>query len=96
MKDENQIRKSWNSRGFSFGIWQDPPGQVWSDFTHEVDELFMGVEGEVELIIGGHLMHPKKNQEVIIPANCKHTVKNIGTTKSCWYYGYKKCEGVSR
>ncbi len=24
-----QIKKDWNLRGYSFGIFKDPPGQVW-------------------------------------------------------------------
>lgn len=92
MKTENQIKKEWQDRHFSFGIWQDPPGQVWADFTHDTDELFMLIEGEVELIMDGRSIRPSKNQEVLIPAGCCHTVKNIGATTSCWYYGYKKVE----
>jgi len=27
-------KKDWDSRGYSFGIFKDPPGQVWADFDH--------------------------------------------------------------
>ena len=34
-----QIKKDWESRGYSFGIFKDPPGKVWADFVHRTDEL---------------------------------------------------------
>ena len=46
MIDEQQIKKDWQQRHFSFGIKEDPPGQIWKDFVHDVDELYMLVDGE--------------------------------------------------
>ena len=37
--DSDQIKQDWNSRGYSFGVFRDPPGQVWADFVHQTDEL---------------------------------------------------------
>ena len=39
--NQEATRKDWNERGFSFGIFRDPPGQVWADFVHRADELVM-------------------------------------------------------
>ena len=87
--DQSQIEKSWHSRGFSFGLWVDPPGQVWEDYVHEVDELLMVMEGELELEMNGKVLHPKIGEEVFIPANAHHSVRNIGGTTARWLYGYK-------
>ena len=47
------IKKDWDSRGYSFGIFRDPPGQVWADFVHSTDELVLLAEGEIEIDIEG-------------------------------------------
>jgi len=50
-----KIKKDWKARGFSFGVWEDPPGQVWKDYVHQVDELFLVAEGEVTVKINGNV-----------------------------------------
>lgn len=84
-----KVKEDWNSRGFSCDLWTDPPGQVWEDFVHPVDELLMVLEGELELEIQGRTCHPKIEEEVFIPANVLHSVRNIGNTTARWFYGYK-------
>ena len=51
--DSDQIKQDWNSRGYSFGVFRDPPGQVWADFVHRTDELVVLAEGEIEVEIEG-------------------------------------------
>jgi len=87
--NQEQIRKNWESRGYSFGVFKDPPGQVWADFVHSTDELVILAEGEIEIEIEGKSQQPKIGNEVFIPANANHTVRNIGMTNNVWYYGYK-------
>jgi quercetin dioxygenase-like cupin family protein len=88
--NEKQIEKEWVSRGFSFGVWIDPPGQMWNDFVHDVDELLMLVEGELELTIDGKRFYPQIGEEILIPAHANHSVKNIGNKTSRWLYGYRQ------
>ena len=83
-----QIRKNWEARGYSFGVFKDPPGQVWVDFVHRADELVLLADGEMEIEIEGESQQPQIGDEVFIPANAVHTVRNIGKTKNVWYYGY--------
>lgn len=83
------IEQSWKSRGFSFGIWTDPPGQVWENYQHDTDELFLVLEGQVELEMNGRKWQPKIGEEVLIPKGVVHSVRNLGQTKSQWLYGYK-------
>ena len=87
--NSEQIRKNWEKRGYSFGIFKDPPGQVWADFVHRNDEIVVLAVGEIEIEIEGKSQQPQIGDEVFIPANAIHTVKNIGKTKNVWYYGYK-------
>ncbi len=81
------IKKNWESRGYSFGVFKDPPGQVWADYVRWTDELVVLSEGEIE--IEGNSEQPSIGKEVFIPANPLHTVSNVGKTNNVWYYGYK-------
>jgi len=85
----NQIKQDWKSRGYSFGVFRDPPGQVWAEFVHRTDELMVLVEGEIEVEIECKVQSPKIGEEVLIPANAVHIVGNVGQTNNVWYYGYR-------
>ncbi|HUL41511.1 MAG TPA: cupin domain-containing protein [Burkholderiales bacterium] len=87
--DERKIQSDWSKRGYSFGVWIDPPGQVWEGYVHDSDELLLLVEGQIELAFLGESFSPKIGEEVLIPAGVSHTVRNIGNSANCWYYGYK-------
>ncbi len=88
--DYSKVKNDWETKGFSCGIWTDPPGQIWSDYVHDTDELVMLLEGEIELFFSGQTFRPQIGDEILIPARERHTVKNIGKTTNRWYYGYKK------
>ena len=84
------IKQNWNSRGYSFEVFRDPPGQVWADYVHKTYELVVLAEGEIEVEIEGKVQRPQIDQEVFIPANAVHTVTNVGQRINVWYYGYSK------
>ena len=86
--NQSQIATDWAARGFSCGLWTDPPGQCWEDFVHASDELVMVVSGDVEFEIAGVISRPPPGKELFIPAGSLHSVRNIGTTTSRWLYGY--------
>lgn len=88
--DVQQIEADWHARGFSCKVWVDPPGQTWTDFVHEVDEVVMVIDGDVEFEFGGKCYRPSPGEELIIPAHALHTVRNIGTTTSHWLFGYRQ------
>jgi mannose-6-phosphate isomerase-like protein (cupin superfamily) len=85
-----EIKNLWRSRGFSCDLWTDPPGQEWVDYVHSVDELLMLMEGELEMEMQGRRFRPAIGEEVFIPANISHTVRNVGGTTARWLYGYKR------
>ena len=85
--DKLKLKNDWKQRGYSFGVFRDPPGQVWVDFIHKTDELVVLVEGEIE--IEGRSHFPKIGEEQFIPAKALHTVRNTGSTYIVWYFGYK-------
>ena len=90
MVDIKEVTKSWQARGYSCDVWTDPPGQTWEDFTHSVEELFMVLDGNVEIEIKGVIQNPSPGEEIFIPAQALHSVRNKGQTTARWLYGYKK------
>ena len=86
---QEKIRENWESRGYSFGVFKDPPGQVWADFVHRTDELVVLAGGDIEIEIEGKSQQPQIGEEIFIPASSIHTVRNIGKTNNVWYFGYK-------
>ena len=90
MVDRSRVEQSWSSRGFSYGLWTDPRGQTWEDYTHDVDELVMLVEGELELEMEGRVWRPEIGEEVLILAKVRHSVRNVGNRTARWLYGYKR------
>jgi quercetin dioxygenase-like cupin family protein len=91
MVDIDSVRREWAARGFSCDLWIDPPGQVWADFVHAVDELVMVVAGEVEFEFDGETHQPAAGRELLIPAHKHHTVRNVGPGSARWLYGYGHC-----
>lgn len=85
-----RVEKNWSERGFSCELWVDPPGQVWKDYVHAADELLMLVEGQLEVEIGGRPIRPKPGEELLIPAQAIHTVRNLGNATVRWLYGYRR------
>ncbi|HEX9757019.1 MAG TPA: cupin domain-containing protein [Nitrospiria bacterium] len=71
-------------------MFTDSPGQVWSDFIHQNDELLILADGELELEMRGKRIHCEIGEEIVIPAGTSHTVKNIGKTTNRWFFGYKR------
>ncbi|MBS1911654.1 MAG: cupin domain-containing protein [Bacteroidetes bacterium] len=88
--NQDEVARAWADRGFSCGLWQDPPGQVWQDYVHDADELFMLVEGRMELEIAGVVHVPVRGDEILIPAGAVHTVRTLGVSGSRWLYGYRR------
>jgi mannose-6-phosphate isomerase-like protein (cupin superfamily) len=87
--NSRKVKADWRARGFSCEVWSDPPGQVWADFVHGVDELVMTIDGDVEFEFGGNTYRPSPGEELMIPAGTSHTVRNVGTTTSHWLFGYR-------
>lgn len=83
------MKADWRRRGFGFKLWSDPPGQVWSDFVHDTDELAMLLEGEIEFSFGGKTYRPGIGEELLIPAGARHTVVNVGAAANRWCFGYR-------
>ncbi len=77
MVDKDKVLADWASRGFHGGVWIDPPDQVWAGFTHDTDELFMVIDGEVELEMQSNTVRPAPGEEILIPKGVLHSVRNL-------------------
>lgn len=88
--DWSQTAAAWRSRGFGCDLWIDAPGQRWEDFTHAVDELVMVLDGEMEFEISGVVHRPAAGEELFIAAGAVHSVRNLGSSRARWLYGYRR------
>jgi quercetin dioxygenase-like cupin family protein len=88
--NRENVAVDWAARGFTCGLWVDPPGQRWEGFVHDTDELVIVVEGEMEFEIEGRVHRPGIGEELLIPARAMHSARNIGGTTARWLYGYQR------
>lgn len=88
--DRSSVAKDWHARGFSCGVWIDHAGREWKDTTHETDELFMTMSGELVLEMEGKRIQPSVGEEIHIPPGVAYTIRNIGGTTARWLYGQKR------
>lgn len=87
--DRSTVRADWAQQGFSCELWIDPPDQVWHDFQHEVDEMILLLEGEIQVEMLGRTVRLLVGDELMIPAATRHTVRNCSGKQARWLYGYR-------
>ena len=88
--DIDALERSFAERGYSFGIFVDPPDQEWLGFVHDVDEIVVPLEGSVTITVAGTAHRPAIGDEVFIPANAVHDVVTGRDGSSRWAYGYRR------
>jgi len=86
--DQASIEADWARRGYTCELWIDPPGQVWHDFEHDVDELVLLLEGSCQIELDGNALRMQAGDELLIPARSRHTVRNCGDGPARWLHGY--------
>ena len=64
----NQVQQDWHSKGYSFGVFRDPPRQVWADYVHQTHELVVLAEVDIEEEIEGKAERFQISEMVFIPA----------------------------
>jgi quercetin dioxygenase-like cupin family protein len=84
----DEVNRSWHARGYSCDLFVDPPGREWNNFVHANNELVAVVEGQLRLVIGNDQIIANPGDEVFIPKNMNHSVKNIHHATTRWLYGY--------
>ena len=86
--NRQEVTQSWSQRGYSCDLFIDPPGREWNDFVHSTNELVTVGEGKLRMIIHGKELIVEPGDEVFIPKNTCHSVKNIYHATTRWLYGY--------
>jgi quercetin dioxygenase-like cupin family protein len=86
--DKASVAKDWAGRGYSCGLFVDPPGQEWNDFVHGTNELVMVAEGRLEMSVGDYSFIAEEGDEVFIPEGAVHSLKNISSGTTKWLFGY--------
>ena len=83
-----QISRDWAARGYSCGLFTDPPGREWLDFVHATNELVTVLEGRLPMTVDGKSCVAEPGDEVFIPAGARHSVKNVHGGTTHWLFGY--------
>ncbi|MFQ5953870.1 MAG: cupin domain-containing protein [Kiloniellales bacterium] len=86
--DREAVARDWRQRGYSCGLFVDPPGREWNDFVHDTNELVTVVEGRLEMTVGDERVEVEPGDEVFIPRQALHSVKNRNPGTTRWLYGY--------
>ena len=86
--DFSSVEEDWRHEGFSFGIFRDPPGQEWNDFSHQTDEYVLVAEGQLRIEVGNESAVCNPGDLVCIPRQVLHSLKTLSAGGSVWLYGY--------
>lgn len=86
--EQRAVAEDWAGRGYSCQLFVDPPGREWNDFVHQTHELVTVIEGRLRMTVGAESVELEPGDELFIPRDARHSVKNIhrGTTR--WLFGY--------
>lgn len=93
--DVENLKNKWEQKGFKCEIHMGTPGEAWSSKGHDTKEIFIPLEGEIEVSFQGKTYHPAIGEECIIPANNDHSFKSKTASRYYWIVGYEFEEGVS-
>ena len=86
--DQGAVAADWAGRGYSCGLFIDPPGREWNGFVHGTNELVTVAEGRLEIEVEGQRFVAGPGDEIFIPKGAAHSVRNIHDATSRWLYGY--------
>jgi len=81
------VAKDWNDRGFNCEIRTARTGMQRANTHVESDELFMLLQGTIELSVNGSVLQPTPGEEVVIPAGTRHVFHNVGDTEARYLHG---------
>ncbi len=86
--DHGEVAREWQARGIDFGVFRDPPGQEWNDFTHQTDEYVVVAAGTLTISVGAETAQCSAGDLVWIPRGVPHSLKTTSAEGSVWLYGY--------
>ena len=84
--DIEQLKNEWEQQGMICEIWELEPGSAWSDPGHQTDEVFIPLEGEIQVSCQGKTFLAGVGEVIEVPAREPHEVNNIGGITSRVYW----------
>jgi mannose-6-phosphate isomerase-like protein (cupin superfamily) len=76
-------------RGFTCNLQTDPPGKRWAVHHHQVDEIVVLLQGQLEIVMGARSKKLKVGEECVVPYSMPHAIHNPGRTQSHYLYGFR-------
>jgi len=71
-----ELEKRLHSEGFAHTyVWQDGPGQRYSEHTHPVETAHIILEGEMTLTVRGQSTTYRAGERCDVPAGIVHTAR---------------------
>jgi uncharacterized protein YdcH (DUF465 family) len=86
--DHGEVARDWVQRGYSGGVFTDPPGHERRDVAHKTNGLITVAEGRLEVALHGERYALEPGDELFIPRKAKHTVRNLHAGATRWLYGH--------
>jgi len=75
--------------GITCEMFVDHAGRTWRHDSHQTDEFFKLLAGELELEMRGECVKPKIGEEILIPAHVPHLIRNISGKTARWLYSIR-------
>ncbi len=82
------VAATWARRGYSCERFVDPPGQAWTGFVHESNELITVLAGALEVTVGSEILRLQPGDEAFVPGGTIHSVRNVHAGETQWLFGY--------
>ena len=86
--DEAAVERDWAGRGYSCTAIADPPGQAWTGFVHDTNEVLAVQTGRLRVEMAGSTLELEPGDELYIPRRVPHSVYNAARGETRWLYGY--------
>ena len=95
--DIETLKAEYEKRGFKCEISTSEPGEDWvsQEEGHEAEEVYILLEGELELSLQGQTYRPAIGEVFVVPAGEPHTFKSNKFSRYYWIYDYDWEDGVT-
>jgi len=92
-----QLKDQWEKKGYQCELHSNEPQESWSSEGHKTEEIFVLLEGELEVSYQGKTYRPNPGEQIEVPANEPHTFTNPGkiANRFYWIYNYEWQDSVS-
>lgn len=87
--DISALNQQFHSGGYSFSIFNSPPGHRWMGLVHSVDEMVFLLDGCAIITVASFAHCLDIGEKLIIPAYEIHDVITDDEIGCLWAYGYK-------